>query len=516
MSATLLPSQYRKALPSPSIAFESAQGKSLFASSLVTGGTKSFFKLISQFTTQSEPSYCGLSSLVMVLNALCVDPRQRRWSDGIWRWYHEDMLSCCKPLDVVKKEGLTVREFACLARCNGLDTKAVLAGDDGDGAKFRVAIRRCLVETAQGSSSSAEVSPGGIEDDAVSSSSSLSSSSSSFSSDAFLVVSYSRRSLHQSGDGHFSPVAAYDSSSDCVLVLDTARFKYPPHWVSVSDLLQAMKEVDKSTARTRGFFVLERKAEGEEEDEWEDQQRPRPLSLPPASCSASCLSDPSSPLPPPCVSRRIDRRCDGLHTSVLLDWRSLTAGRKSLVSSFTSRLVSSMLNVFEILEHVKTAGGPFMYLMPLPSSAHQLPDAQRALALVSELKAMPISKFLAEDPLAALAAVDETTRDGGGLSGCCSDSKNAASKAPAKEEVPRTAADGDDGGGGGQRDVDGNTALALIVLACDVILRGKVEGWGGWAWQTEKEEADEMTDDLRAEVRSLADIFMAFYEEKRD
>ena len=33
----------------------------------------------------------------------------------------------------------------------------------------------------------------------------------------------SRKGLDQTGDGHFSPLAAYDAASDSVLVLDVAR-----------------------------------------------------------------------------------------------------------------------------------------------------------------------------------------------------------------------------------------------------------------------------------------------------
>ena len=39
------------------------------------------------------------------------------------------------------------------------------------------------------------------------------------------------RRLGQTGDGHFSPIGGYDAASDQVLLLDVARFKYPPHWV---------------------------------------------------------------------------------------------------------------------------------------------------------------------------------------------------------------------------------------------------------------------------------------------
>ena len=43
-------------------------------------------------------------------------------------------------------------------------------------------------------------------------------------SDVVLAASYSRKTLGQTGDGHFSPVGGYDAASDQVLLLDVARF----------------------------------------------------------------------------------------------------------------------------------------------------------------------------------------------------------------------------------------------------------------------------------------------------
>jgi glutathione gamma-glutamylcysteinyltransferase len=76
-------------------------GRSLFQDALAAGHMNGFFKLIQQFTTQTEPAYCGVSSLVQVMNALEVDPK-RTWK-GAWRWFAEDMLDCCRPLEEVRK-----------------------------------------------------------------------------------------------------------------------------------------------------------------------------------------------------------------------------------------------------------------------------------------------------------------------------------------------------------------------------------------------------------------------------
>ena len=48
-----------------------------------------------------------------------IDPK-RIWK-GVWRWYHEDMLACGIPLEHIKKSGLTLDQFTCLAACNSLE-----------------------------------------------------------------------------------------------------------------------------------------------------------------------------------------------------------------------------------------------------------------------------------------------------------------------------------------------------------------------------------------------------------
>jgi len=56
--------------------------------------------------------------------------------------------------------------------------------------------------------------------------------------------------------GHFSPVGGYHVESDSVLILDVARFKYPPHWAPLQDVAEAMANVDPDTGMPRGFMHL--------------------------------------------------------------------------------------------------------------------------------------------------------------------------------------------------------------------------------------------------------------------
>ena len=75
--------------------------------------------------------------------------------------------------------------------------------------------------------------------------------------DHFVVVNYLRRALGQERGGHISPLAAYDAATDRFLILDVARYKYPPVWVTAADLFGAMNTTDADNGdRTRGYVLV--------------------------------------------------------------------------------------------------------------------------------------------------------------------------------------------------------------------------------------------------------------------
>ncbi|XP_008789410.2 glutathione gamma-glutamylcysteinyltransferase 1-like isoform X1 [Phoenix dactylifera] len=212
---------YRRALPSPpAIEFASVEGKRLFSEAFQSGTMEGFFKLISYFQTQSEPAYCGLASLSAVLNALAIDPG-RKWK-GPWRWFDESMLDCCEPLDRVKAEGITFGKLACLAYCAGAKVEAYRTSHSSVDDFHNHVIKCTSTE------------------------------------DCHLIASYHRKPLKQTGSGHFSPIGGYHAGSDMVLILDVARFKYPPHWVPLELLWEAMDTIDEATGHHRGFMLLSR------------------------------------------------------------------------------------------------------------------------------------------------------------------------------------------------------------------------------------------------------------------
>jgi glutathione gamma-glutamylcysteinyltransferase len=210
---------YRRPLPNNLVNFSSAEGKKLFKDAFEEGNMENYFHLASHFHMQTEPAYCGLATLSMVLNSLNIDPA-RVWKTP-WRWFSQEMIKCSHlgSMNYVRKNGISFDTFKCLASCNGAKVQSFWASD--------VTVdqfRDMVIDVTKGN-------------------------------DRRLVVNYNRSNVGQTGTGHFSPIGGYHSGTDMVLIMDTAQFKYPPHWVSLPLLFSAMESFD-STGKPRGYIIL--------------------------------------------------------------------------------------------------------------------------------------------------------------------------------------------------------------------------------------------------------------------
>ena len=71
-----------------------------------------------------------------------------------------------------------------------------------------------------------------------------------------VMADFDRKVLNQAGSGHFSLIGTYDSKSDSMLILDVAKFKYPPFWVKTDDLLASRKTIDPDPGKSRGIVQI--------------------------------------------------------------------------------------------------------------------------------------------------------------------------------------------------------------------------------------------------------------------
>ena len=267
-------------MPKNLVPLSSKAGRKRFLDSLSAGNAEAYLPLAEQFLNQSDPAYCGVTTLAMVLNACAVDPNVR-WRGG-WRWYGTDDVvldRCClgseRGRERVKRVGISMEEFAGLGRCQGLeiemkrprrdDTDDEVCNDVvGQSSTWTIDDFRRDIQRMVRIPPLAEEENEDGDDECMADSSDANDDSSDCDAAAedehegrgFLVVSFSRAHLQQTGSGHFSPVAAYHPPSDSCLILDVARFKYSPYWASVDELYGATKPLDEGTGKSRGWFVV--------------------------------------------------------------------------------------------------------------------------------------------------------------------------------------------------------------------------------------------------------------------
>jgi Phytochelatin synthase len=59
-----------------------------------------------------------------------------------------------------------------------------------------------------------------------------------------VLVNFNRAMANQVGEGHFSPIGSYSHAKDAFLIMDVAKYKYPPVWMPTSVLYRALSTVD--------------------------------------------------------------------------------------------------------------------------------------------------------------------------------------------------------------------------------------------------------------------------------
>lgn len=217
-SAELLP------LPDQLVGFDTEPGSQLL---FHAESTKAYFPLSSQFVTQATQSYCGVASLVMVLNALKMAAPASEVLKPFSAFdqvnFFTDRTEAVRPRADIEQRGMTLDQLGGLAEA--WDAKAAVhhAADSS-------------VDEFRGLASKALATP-----------------------DQYVVVNFLRSAIGQQKFGHISPLAAYDADTDRFLVFDVARYKYAPFWVTASDLFAAMNTTDSDNGdRTRGFVVIGR------------------------------------------------------------------------------------------------------------------------------------------------------------------------------------------------------------------------------------------------------------------
>lgn len=183
-----------------------------------------YWQLAPNFAVQLTQSYCGVASAVTVLNAMPikkpVDPAYAPYGYFTQRNFFTPAVAKIISAQTVLTQGMTREEMSRALAQHGVQTRTI-AGDQLTDASLRSLLQKTLGNDGQ-----------------------------------FVLANYLRATLNQVGFGHWSALAAYDSESDRVLILDVAKYKYPPVWVSIPTLRQALGTLDSTSNMARGLVMV--------------------------------------------------------------------------------------------------------------------------------------------------------------------------------------------------------------------------------------------------------------------
>jgi hypothetical protein len=209
------------ALPPALIRLDSDAGAQLL---LDSQARRAYWPLSVHFLTQKNQAYCGVASMVMVLNAMGVKAPPAAGYEPFATFTQDNLLNqrteAILPQQTLLKQGMTLTELGRILSSYEVAVAVTHADDEGL-ERFRSTAAKQLS------------TPGG-----------------------YVLANYLRRTIGQETGGHISPLAAYDAKSDRFLILDVSRYKYPPVWVTAPELYAAMNTVDRDNEGRRRGYVL--------------------------------------------------------------------------------------------------------------------------------------------------------------------------------------------------------------------------------------------------------------------
>ena len=209
-------------LPDNLTGFSTHDGEVYFAES---DAHEAYFPLADNFLTQKTQSYCGVASIVMVLNALGLPAPAVPEYEPYRTFTQDNVLSertdAVLPRETLARQGMTLDQIGGILALEPVKAEIHHASESSVD-EFRKLASAYLREPGH-----------------------------------FVIVNYLRKALGEERGGHISPLAAYDGKADRFLVLDVARYKYPPVWAKTADIFAAMNTPDAvNDNKTRGFVLV--------------------------------------------------------------------------------------------------------------------------------------------------------------------------------------------------------------------------------------------------------------------
>lgn len=211
-----------------------------------------FFALCNYFQPQLKPTYCGIATTVIFLNAL-------RIPKG---FVVESGLSVKKPLALGGGE-MAYNAYSQLTflneRTDKIKCRTLIEGNfdpecpEGGGFSPGMSLDDLVKKMKLHFLDVETVHMNEVTEESISLFRSHLQKH-NLKPDCFMGVNFHSAPLGREGEGHFSPVVAYHRLSDSCLVMDVAGHKQPWFWVRIEDLCHAMHTKDGK--QYRGYVLV--------------------------------------------------------------------------------------------------------------------------------------------------------------------------------------------------------------------------------------------------------------------
>lgn len=186
-----------------------------------------FWQLSQYFTTENGVTFCAPASIVTVLNALNITPSvaPAHYPYKLFNqdnlFYNNTILANNITPAKIEQAGLTLDQAAFILKQYAAHVTVYHASIIKSPQELKAILEPALA-----------------------------------SKNTYVIVNFDRQDAGEVGGGHFSPIAAYDPQSNRFLIMDVARYKYPPVWISADNLLSATQGIDSSSKLSRGFIIV--------------------------------------------------------------------------------------------------------------------------------------------------------------------------------------------------------------------------------------------------------------------
>jgi hypothetical protein len=182
-----------------------------------------YWRLSQYFTTQQSKTFCGIASATIVLNTLNHRQASALHNNSVLWINQAQVFNTHMPIsfkEEVRQHGMRLDQLTTLLRKHGLIVTQRFASSSNGINSMRQELIAALRQPH-----------------------------------IYVIINYDRSVLGQEGQGHFSPLGAYNQKHDRFLVMDVTNNLYPMVWVKAKDLYRAMHQPS-DHGHVRGWLVV--------------------------------------------------------------------------------------------------------------------------------------------------------------------------------------------------------------------------------------------------------------------